>query len=124
MKAKTLRASTSVPIYGVHLRLILTPDICEERLNLSDLFGPYRFKDERYTDALHSFLGAEAALFFKPDTVNYAVIAHEIFHLTHAIMDYSNVHFQNENHEAFALLNGYLHTWVHCTLNKLLGIKL
>lgn len=44
--------------------------------------------------------------FRKNSTID--VIAHEVFHLTHRIMERNLVKFDISNHEAFALLNGWL----------------
>ncbi len=110
-QAKVLnKTETILPIYGARIQLIITDDIQFERKAQEHLFGPI---EGTCYDALCSrSSGHNFALFFEPGALNHRIIAHEIFHLTHRILEWAGVPFREDNHEAFALVNGELHTWV------------
>ena len=48
------------------------------------------------------------ALFFDFSALDVATVAHEVFHLTHRILDWSESNFDGKHHEQGALLHGYL----------------
>lgn len=45
---------------------------------------------------------------FLPSGANAGTIAHEVFHLTHRILEYCDVKFDKDNHEPAAYLHGHL----------------
>ena len=56
------------------------------------------------------------------DTDNYTIgnIQHEIFHCTAIILRWKGMELCEESEEAFAYLNGYITSEVHCHINKLI----
>jgi hypothetical protein len=106
MKIKT---ETILPIYGARIQLIVTDDILSERRAQEHLFGPI---EGTCYDALCSYSGGHNfALFFEPNALTHRIIAHEIFHLTHRILEWVGVPFKSDNHEAFTAVTGELHNW-------------
>ena len=93
-----------IPIYDVLLYLVSSPDPIAERIHMNDIFGELKTFD---WNALCSSKEFNFGLFFTSQP-RIATIAHEVFHLTHRILDRAGVPFSIENQEAGALLHGYL----------------
>lgn len=109
-KPAVRREEVIVPIYGARVQLIITDDIASERKSQENLFGPI---DGACYDALCSrSCGHNFALFFEPEALTHRIINHELFHLTHRILEWVGVPFSSNNHEVFAALHGELATWV------------
>ena len=103
---KTVHKQYFIPIFGVKLFLIISKDINKDRKKFENYFGPVQ--SENY-DALCSHSGGETfALFFTASTIDMRIISHEIFHLTHRILDWVGGNFDKTHHEQGALLCGYL----------------
>ena len=99
-----------LPIYGASIYIVVSPNIYKERMKMADIFGQPPVGNY---DALHSYDECGTfGLFFKSHKVNLTTIAHEVFHLTHGILSWSNANFDMEHQEQGALLNGYLMSWV------------
>jgi len=98
----------TIPIYNAVLTLIVSNNIAKERKKLEFLFGPVPETNDYH--ALCSYSGGNSfALFFTPESSkNIEIIAHEIFHLTHRILDWAGANFDSNHHEQGALLHGYL----------------
>ena len=112
-----------VPIFDCRLQLIVTSNIQASRKAQEYLFGP--IGNEPIYDALCSRSGGHNfALFFEQSELSKGltknVVAHEIFHLTHRILEWVGCPFRSDNHEVFACLNGYLHTWVYSKIGNLI----
>lgn len=96
----------TIPIYNATLWIIVNKDIFKARKRMSCYFGKTPHDDYQ---ALCSYdNNGNFALFFTPSCLTLSIIAHETFHLTHRILDWVGVKFDKNNHEAAALLNGYL----------------
>lgn len=102
-----MKVKIKVPIYDVILWIIISKDPIVERKKMEDLFGPSTLGDFEglcsYSSSLPNF-----ALFFRADSLFYDNISHEVFHLTHRILDFIGSKFDVENQECAAYLNGYL----------------
>lgn len=106
-RIRELKLKLAIPIYDVTLYLVVTPNLGRERKKMKNLFGPGPEADE--WDAVCSHSGCSTfGLFFNVKTVTLKVVAHEVFHLTHRIMDWAGANFDKEHHEQGALLHGYL----------------
>jgi hypothetical protein len=106
----------TVPIYNATLWLIVAKDISKARKKMEFAFGPAPQEDY---DALCCYNGYRYGLFFTPESSqDVDTIAHEIFHLTHRILDWAGTNFDKAHHEHAALLNGYLTKLVNKELNK------
>jgi hypothetical protein len=106
-KPRRMKANIFIPIYGATLWIIVTDDIPKEHKKWEHLFGKGPEDGNYY--ALASYSGGDTfALFFRRDPITLSIITHEVFHLTHRIMEWASVHFDAEHHEQGALLNAYL----------------
>lgn len=108
-----------VPIYDAKVWLVVTTDIVEERAKSewAELFG-----DEEADpgwDAVCFRNHSKFGLFFKPSAVDVSTVAHEIFHLTHRILEWVGANFDSSHHETAALLNGYLMNWALTAFDSL-----
>lgn len=104
---RLIRKKFSIPIYDATLWLIVTGNISRERKKWDYLFGPA--PDAHNYDALCSYSGGHTfALFFAREQMTLKILSHEVFHLTHRIMDWSGLNFDSNHHEQGALLHGYL----------------
>jgi hypothetical protein len=115
METKTIHVRTIIPIYDCRLQLIVSDNLLRERKKLEYLFGP---APEGF-DALCSYSsGHNFALFFEPEALTHRIIGHEVWHLTKRICEWSGVSI--EDHEACALLCGWLHWWVYENVRKMI----
>jgi hypothetical protein len=107
MKTRRTKRRLEVPIYDAVVWLIVTDDIASERKKWEHLFGPAPAADNY--DALCSYSGGHTfALFLSRRTLTLKILSHEIFHLTHRILDWVGANFDATHHEQGALLHGYL----------------
>lgn len=97
-----------VPIYDVNLWLVSgdRDAVRAARAELEHLFGPPPTNDD--WAAMHSYRDANFGLFIPTDGKCPKVLAHEIFHLTHRILEWTNSNFDPDHHEQGALLCGFL----------------
>lgn len=101
-----MRKKIKVPIYDADVFIIVNSNIEKHRKNLSYLFGPA--PSGNYNALCSSSGDGYFGLFFIPSAVNLQVISHEVFHLTHRILDWAGCNFDSTHHEQAALLHGYL----------------
>jgi len=94
-----------VPIYNAILYIVVTSssDLAKVRNEeyFVNIFGPV---DDDFKGLFSSNKKGTFGVFLSDD-LKMGDIAHEVFHLTHKILEYHNVTFE---HEAAALLHGYL----------------
>jgi hypothetical protein len=70
-----------------------------------DIFGKQR---HNYA-ALHSWNNrGDFGIFFRKGLITTRYVAHEVFHATHRIMEFSGDDFAANHHEPYSHLNGYL----------------
>jgi hypothetical protein len=102
-----MKIKIKIPIYDALLWLIVVDDIYAERKKMEDIFGPTPTSN---FGALCSYgdFSSHFGLFFKKDTVDISDISHEVFHLTHRILEWTNCPFDIDHQEQGALLNSYL----------------
>lgn len=104
-----------VPIYSVKLWIVITDDIGVERLKFDWAFGP---GDGINYSGLSSYGDGKFAIFLRRNVVCHELIAHEIFHLTHRILEHTTDRFSPEHHEPYAYLCGWLSEQVYLALAK------
>ncbi len=114
-----LKAKLKVPIYNAFVWLIVSKNVHQERIKFNHLFGTPP-EQEDYDALCARSGGADFGLFFYPDKLSVLVIAHEVFHLTHRIMEWANMNFDKDHHEQGALLHGFLMDEV---CNRILKVK-
>lgn len=61
---------------------------------------------------------AHLSLFLCIDDMSHDLIAHEVFHCTHRIMEHRSVDIAPKHHEAPAMLNGHISQLVYNDLKK------
>lgn len=107
IRPSLMRKKLSVPIYDAVLWVVVTDNISKERKKWEKLFGPAPSAHDY--DALCSYYGGHTfALFFARGPLTLKILSHEVFHLTHRIMDWAGANFDADHHEQGALLHGYL----------------
>jgi len=117
---KRLAKKITVPIYDAELWLVVSDRIDLERKRMEPVFGP---APEGGYSALCSYNGTgRFALFFKKSDVTLKTVSHEVFHLTHRILDWVGSNFDSDHHEQGALLNSYLMDQVFHSISR--GFKI
>lgn len=110
-KNAELRKERVLPIFGARIQLIVTHDIKAARKAQEHLFGP--IDGPCYEALCCRSRGHNFALFFEPGSLTHRLIGHEVFHLTHRILEWVGTPFRTDNHEVFATLHGELEHWVY-----------
>jgi hypothetical protein len=106
VKLRPMNKRFVVPIYEARIRLVVSYDVTAERKKFIHLFGSV---PDEYYDAVCSYSGyGDFALFFECKPLSLNVLSHEVFHLTHRILDWVSANFDGGHHEQGALLHGYL----------------
>lgn len=101
-----ISAKFTVPIYEAIVHIVVSRDIHSYRNKYNNLFGD--ISDNDYSALCAYSNTGEFGLFFDSETITLTKIAHEVFHLTHRIMDWSGCNFDLDHHEQGALLHGWL----------------
>lgn len=101
-----MKTTINVPIYNATVYLIISDDVFKERKKMDKVFGSAQADDfEALTSSADGVL--VFGLFFRKN-VSMSTVAHEVFHLTHRILEWTNCYFSVDEQEQAALLNGYL----------------
>jgi len=114
---------TLVPIYQVRLILGVAKNPVELQKHLPPAFresATGEWEDMEGCCAISENVGV---ILFKRAPLAHDVIAHEIFHMTHRIMERTGEVFSHEHHEPFAYLNGWMTKWAYRRL-KTAGEKI
>lgn len=108
----------TIPIYDCTLRVIVCKDVVKARVKYP-IYGKFELTNGPFS-ALCSCCGPNFGLFFDADSAHdINTVAHEVFHLTHRMLDWTGQRFDSVNHEAAALLHGYLMKTVAEALHEL-----
>lgn len=91
-----------VHLYYQKVLVVVTNNIKDSRMARRFLFGKYKLKSE--PAGLCSSHKGNFGIFLKPP-ITYATVAHELFHLTHRLMENACAKYSSE---PFAYLHGYL----------------
>jgi hypothetical protein len=107
----------TIPIYEYTLFIALG-NIREDRQSLTRYLGDCSLIDRM--DDLAGLVSRNNHYFaiFLSDPNDLEVLAHEVFHLTHRVLEYAAVNFDSANHESGALLNGFLFVLVSNTIKN------
>lgn len=101
-----LKKKLHIPIYDARLWVVVCDDIPEERGKMQGILGkwvaPYG------VTGLCSNNCGYFALFFDKEHIDITNISHEVFHVTHRILEWTRGAFDEDHHEQGALLCGYL----------------
>lgn len=95
----------SVPLYSASVHVVVASDY-------KSLFKamPKFFKDDHDVGfkAMMVFNGHNYGLAFIKEFTTESIISHEVFHLTHWMMNNHGIRFEIDCHEAFAIPDGHL----------------
>lgn len=106
---KVLQKRFTVPIYEADLWIVVTDDMSRARRQFDDLLGPDDCKLAERCDGLLCHSGGQTfALFIARKEITLNLLSHEVFHLTHRILEWTSANFDRDHHEQGALLHGYL----------------
>jgi len=94
-----------VPIWDVYLHVVVDRDPLAARVKLNRIFGDWA-PDDRF-EALASWNGHHFGVFFAPKPP-MAIVAHEVFHVTHRILERADANFDKDHHEPASYLHGWL----------------
>ena len=130
MRAKTMKKPDKpplfvqhhIPIYYADLWIGLLPDAvfaASTKAACKEILGYDYTDDEVNSKSLLAYRGSKFILAFRKNDSNIEVIAHEVFHLTHRILELCNCNFDSGHHEQGAYLNG----WLMETVTKASGLK-
>lgn len=111
-------ASFNVPIYDVAFHVIVTDDITRSRLKRTGWLGEATLGFEAGS-GLCSYHFHRFAFFAERRYLCHDLIAHELFHLTHRILERAGAKFGEEHHEPAAYLCGWLTARVYRELRRL-----
>lgn len=109
---------TTVPIYQVRLILGVAKAPADLRKRLPPGFREDtsdEWADMEGSCALQETVGV---ILFKKAALAHDVIAHEVFHMTHRIMERAGEVFSPEHHEPSAYLHGWIARRVYAQLRK------
>lgn len=108
-----LHANTEIPLFPAMLKLVVADGVEPARALFNKEFGVCCHEDY---SALTTYSGKRFGLFFKSDRLEHDYIAHEVFHVTHRILERVGVVFTAENHEPFSYLCGWITKWVYAEI--------
>lgn len=120
LPADPLRESVAyslVPVYSVRLLIVVTNDVEGSRVARNELFGE-PCDDHNWT-GLCAYNGFRVGLFFEREELCHDLIAHEVFHAAHRILERAGVAFGIHNHEPFAHVCGWLTGLVYAELARM-----
>lgn len=101
------RKKRLIPIFNATLWVVVADNVRYERERMEDIFGEYR-DDADYVGLCSDNGGGIFAVFFLKEAVGIKLVSHEVFHLTHRILEWVAANFDDDHHEQGALLNEYL----------------
>jgi hypothetical protein len=105
-----------VPVHSIRLLVVVTDNVRVSRSNRNAIYGPY---DVDCSGLCTWDEGYRVALFFTREYLCHELIAHEVFHATHRILQRQGVVFTPDNSEPFALLNGWLSAHVYREIGRM-----
>lgn len=96
-----------IPIYNATLWVVVSDNIRHAREQMKDVFGEYR-NDADYIGLCSDSGGCNFAVFLQREALSIKLVSHEVFHLTHRILEWVDANFDEDHHEQGALLHEYL----------------
>jgi len=108
-----------VPIYEATVHVVVAIDLGKERSRprWTALFGDMPNAGDFGALCARGSDNWAFGLFFRSDYLLTKVVAHEVFHLTHRIMERTGEPFDETKHEQGACLYGWLFEQVNALLN-------
>jgi len=116
MKPRESVSHRLVPIHSVRLLIVVTDNVGASRSNRNAIYGPCHIDCAGLCTWDEGF---RVALFFDRKQLCHELVAHEVFHATHRILEHQGVKFAPDNHEPFALLHGWLAAHVYREIGRM-----
>lgn len=115
MKEKS--TTIKIPIYDMRFEFVVSDDIRKSQKK-EPRFS--RLGKQKVSDSMGVaiYAGWEFCIILDSRYIDHSLVAHEAFHVTHRILDYCNLEFKVNNHEAFAYMNGFLNEFMYKNLKK------
>jgi hypothetical protein len=113
-----MKKTFKVPIFEATV-MVVVAETHKQAKDAIDKFvgGHYELEASEDCEAFLQHKNSRFALFFERPTVKKKdVVAHEVFHLTHRILEYREMNFDSNHHEMAAMLNG----WLTLQVNRIL----
>ncbi len=116
-KNRIIKVRTLVPIYECVYRLVVAVNVREgvKRLPKPFAIDPNEIDENATGLAVHC--GIDFAVILPFNNVCHNTIAHEVFHVTHRLMEMLG-HTLKRQGEPHAYLNGWLHEWTMYQLRR------
>lgn len=116
MKSTTNIAFHRILIYDLRFWVGVSDKPAELRTKFDWAFGK-RVNADEFSGTCEYHRSKFAALFDAHD-LSHELIAHEVFHITHRMLEFCGENIGPLNHEPFAYLNGYLTQLVYVDIQK------
>lgn len=117
MRLKEKSKNHPIPIYEMELEVVVTNSIPLSLKKREEKFHQENLKDTWI--GLWCFYGSLGGLLFKREELNHNLIAHEVIHAVHAIMEINGVRFGPRCcHETPAMLCGFISDLVYKDINS------
>lgn len=117
IKGIVLQSSTRLGIYDRRFGVIVAETEDDMKLLWIKLTGE-EFGKDGWLDGFYSQRLTWFRVVFLKTALSHNLIAHELFHCTHRILQDTGDTFSSEHHEPYSYLNGWLTGWVHKQLTK------
>lgn len=119
MKRQSLRRLYLTPLYAAEMVLSVSEDMTAARIKEDDFLGSSNPADWENAVGFYSNDGCgRLGIFLSFQNTTHGVIAHEVMHVTHRILQFAGVRFSTDNHEPFTYLNQHLTSWIYQQLKR------
>ena len=113
---RDIRATITVPIFNVVVKLAIVDDALKEMERLWSFTGGQELEEHAMAAVFQN--GYRFAMVCKREHCADDIIAHELYHLTNGILSMHSIEVDADNDEVGALLTQYLHSWVWKQIKK------
>lgn len=113
---RDIRATITVPIFNVTVKLAIVDDAPKEMERLWKYTGGQEMAEHAMAAVFQA--GYRFALVCKREYCADDVIAHELYHLTNGILAMHAIKISADDDEVGALLTQYLHNWTWNQIKK------
>lgn len=113
---ENLKKKIYLELYDITFELCLTDDVAGAAKK--EFQVPESALKDLYADGLTLANRRNVVVIFKRSNLSYNLVAHEVFHATHCALQLCSAKFNEDDHEPFAYMNGWLHQWVYSVLKK------
>lgn len=114
MKSKNvlIKRTTTLPLYDFKVKLVVARDI------VPVVSSYITIPEGLVYEGLCLARGREVVVIYRLRDMTAGLIAHELFHATHRIMEGISANFSTIHQEPFAYVNEWLHNQVYAQLKK------